>query len=164
VKIRQYEYRGVKVRYVPTALYSFEDISADGLLEKIDEMGARRVLDVVCQDENTWTPILAAIARGDQRWVRAGGLLFEASDASCSILLMQAISAAIPRAPESVLALPRSQLTPAERCGHGGPEMGPLQSLEFYREAIKALSTVENPRLAAMRDECLEIMRAIVES
>jgi hypothetical protein len=163
VNIRQYGYRGVKVHYVPTALYSFEDISADGLLQKIEEMGARRVLEVVCQDEKTWSPILDAIARGDQRWVRAGGLLFEVSDASCNILLLHAISAAMRRAPESVLALPRSQLTPAERCGHGGPEMGPLQPLEFYRETIEVLSTVEDPRLAAMRDECLEIMRAIVE-
>ena len=151
------------VQYVPSALFEFENISASRLLEKVQEMGAREVLRLVSLDETTtWRRIREQIARGEESWLRAGGLLFEEADAHDALQLMRAISSAILHAPETVLALPGERLTLRKKCGDGGDEMGPIHGPDFYPKAIEVVSRVSTPDLARQRDACIKIMESFV--
>lgn len=155
----------IYVQYVPSVLYEFENISAPRLLEKIQEMGAREVLDTLFMESTiTWRPVLDRIARGEEEWLRAAVLLFAVSDGHAGSELLSAISSAILSAPDRVLALPGKQLTLRRKCGDAGDEIGPIHAPDFYPKAIEVLKRTSDPKLSSVRNQCIKIMETFVRS
>ena len=139
--------------------------SAQGVLQLIDERGAKEALDSLYSDEATWDRTLDAITEGTEAWLRVAIKLRKVSDAGASFDLSLAVSDSLARNPTTVLGALKV-FDPQDVCGtYGFPNKGDLRStirvVENRVRAVQGVSAKPGSDLDVMKRDCLRHLGAL---
>lgn len=131
--------------------------SADALLQRIAQLGGRRVLADLWKDDRAFDAAMDGIESGDPAWLEVAIRLRPFSDAGASEAIDDAVARLLPAQPRRILSL----------IGHDGFEIGHVCTTPFIEPApgvaeayenktLAALASVRDPDLAYLARECAQ--------
>jgi len=129
-------------------------VSAQTLLKRIAKEGGRQVLWQLWKNDADFERVASGIESGDPSWLKVAVALRAFSDAGASESLNYAVALALPRATNRVLALVGHGFSVADICTSPFIEPDPGVAQAYERQALAALSKVEDPALKTIAAEC----------
>ncbi len=129
---------------------------AEKVLSRVEESGPQAVIAQLFQSDTEWTELSRNIESGDDAWLRVAASLRPGSDAGSALSLIYSVARAIPANPHGVLSLAKEGHFSIELiCTSPFIEPEPGIAERFAEKASEALSTVQDPHLLQVRDECV---------
>jgi hypothetical protein len=133
--------------------------SPNDLSKNIQAVGAKAVVDDLVKN-NQWDKITTFMAQGQSNWISLAPSLAQGSDAGTSEDLGMALAFGLPKSPRAVLAAIDPQNGPVlgvdRVCGVPFIE-GTISDVNGYiKQAIAAVSAVNDPSLAGVKAACLK--------
>lgn len=135
--------------------------TATAVEEKVKAKGAASTVQSLrSNDGEGWSVMLTGIESGDAQWLKIGGELRPATDASASTELDFAVARALPKSPAEVLGLVKTgKFRIADVCTVPYIEPDDPTVVQRHIEAsIEALESIQVQNLEDVRDRCLTRM------
>src|SRR5262245_44994180 len=79
--------------------------SAEELLQRVEDQGAREVVRALYAQDYEWESVLRAIAGGGEQWIRVAVALRPGADAGAGEMLTLAVGESLEHSPEAALRL-----------------------------------------------------------
>jgi predicted component of type VI protein secretion system len=162
--IRQVEYKTTGEDYIGIQDYELvpaelTTVSPADVLKLIQDQGPRVVVSRMWGTEE-WQAVVTGVASGDPEWIEVAEALLPGSDAGSTSELRDAVAWALARAPSQVLGLvARKQSDWALVCDGPPVDFPPEGPTAYFREAINAVSFVEEAELQLTKRDCLRQLR-----
>jgi len=128
--------------------------TAEALLARIENDGARVVLDDLWEHEADFERVLAGVESGDATWLMVASALRKYSDAGGSLSLDYAVARALPGSPERVLGLVGHGFALQRICTSPFIEPAPGVAEAYKQRTLMALSGINSSTLAPLAREC----------
>ena len=125
-------------------------------IAKIKDIGARKVIDEIFDKEPAWSWVLDQIATANDDWLEVAAMLREGTDAGASTMLRDAVNSALIISPEKVLTITVPRFEIWAICGRAEAFSSYKESIEDLEKQIKAVQSINDPKLAQKRSECLK--------
>jgi len=137
-------------------------LQAETVLTDIKAQGARSVVARLYANTDQWNQVLAKIGHGSRKWLEVAAALRSGTDAGSSEALDEAMFLALKTAPVPVLRLLKegSFETKAVCSSNIGTDYSVEQSRRFVKDRIKVLESVSGTEMLAVRNQCLQGLRA----
>lgn len=137
-------------------------LTSNSVVSAIAKSGAKTILDHLYEDQRQWNALLAAIATGQEDWLRIAKKLRRVSDAGAREQLELAAGEALEHRPASVLSIIAADFGIASICGAPHVDDSRFDSYELSIKTIERrqelLRTIRDPRLRSQRDACLSTL------
>lgn len=140
-----------------------DSLNPTDLLEQIRTKGPDHVFNVILTN-NKWTAFLKNIETGKKPWLELAVAIYPATDGGPAEELSLASGIALLHAPKDVLTIVTPRLGIEGICDYSeltASYVGALTSKQMLAEIdarIKAVSKLEGPDIASLRDQCLKLL------
>jgi len=148
--------------------FTAQNIDAAEVRRMIKEMGARKTIDKLYDDEAIWIRIKEEIATGKKEWVEVATLLYPGSDAGSAEMIDIALGEALKNAPELVLGIigdPDRLEVVCKSINVDEQKFSSLRkSIDEVEERIRVLSRVKDPKLEVSAKRCIAHLEQLIQS
>jgi hypothetical protein len=150
------------MKLLPTILFGFafsalaaNTLTPSEVLARIQRQGGYKVLWDLWEHMGEFETLLSGIESADPAWLKVAVLLRPFSDAGASEGLDNAVALALPKSPERILSLVGNGFNLELICTSPFFEPEKPGIAEAYeRKTLIALSSVHEPRLKVLANEC----------
>jgi hypothetical protein len=162
--LRQVEYKTTGEDYIGIRDAELLDaeltpVLPQNVLTLIRDQGPRVVVNRLWGTDE-WQSVITGVASGGSDWIAVAEALLPGSDAGSTSELHDAVAWALPRAPSHVLDLVARKASDwGLVCGGPPVEFPPEGPERYFREAINAVSFVEEKELQRAKHDCLTQLR-----
>ena len=139
-------------------------LTPDGVLARVKREGAPKAAEELYASERSWTQVLRGVRAGSAAWLQVAKSLKPAQGPSAPDLT-GAMADALAVAPERVLATLGHEFDADDVCSLNTLEDTLGESFSAAQRKVaartKAVKGVRNPKLTAVRDECLGFLQEL---
>jgi hypothetical protein len=165
IQLGMYALSGVWPLAASAASYSGASVQAADLMTDVRARGANAVVTMLWADNKQWAEVMKNIGQGKAEWLKVAVALRPGTDAGATETLDEAVFIALKPAPAAVLFLMVDhRFDPKFVCSSNiATDFTDTESRRFIRDRIKILTSLSDPNLEAIRDQCVAGLRAALK-